>query len=126
MSLNDITSQFAAGYWDWGKGYWSNERAAKLHGYNPKRRGTKTLGTENAKTLPALKTLLMEQSVLNQIFFDAMERGRMQQIVKMRVAATDKTSSRRAGFDTGRENLVLVRNLRSYRDCVGRFASEGL
>jgi integrase len=46
--------------------------------------------------------------------------------VKMRVAATDKTPSRRAGFDTGRENLVLVRNLRSYRDCVGRFASEGL
>lgn len=44
----------------------------------------------------------------------------------MRVTATDKTPSRRAGFDTGREYLVLVRNLRSYRDCVGKFASEGL
>lgn len=126
IPLNDITSQFAAGYWDWRKGYWSTDKAAKLQSYNPKRRGAKTLGTANAKKMPALKTLQMEQSALNQIFFDAMERGRMQQIVKMRVAATDKTPSRRAGFDTGRENLVLVRNLRSYRDCVGRFASEGL
>ena len=50
----------------------------------------------------------------------------MQQVFKMRVASKDKTPSRRAGFDTGNEYLVLVRNLRSYRDCVGRFASEGL
>ena len=68
----------------------------------------------------------MEQSALNQIFYDAMEHGRMQQIVKMRVATKGQTPNRRAGFETGSEYAVLVRNLRSYRDCVGRFASEGL
>ncbi len=68
----------------------------------------------------------MEQSALNQIFYDAFERGRTQQVFKMRVSAADKAPSRRAGFDTGRECKVLVRNLRSYRDCVGRFASDGL
>jgi len=126
MLLNDITSQYAAGYWDWRKSYWSTENAARLQSYNPKRRGAKTRGTANAKKLPALKTLQMEQSALNQIFYDAMEYGRMQQIVKMRVAAKGQIPSRRAGFDTGSEYLVLVRNLRSYRDCVGRFAGEGL
>jgi len=126
MLLNDITPQFAAGYWDWRKAYWSSEKATKLRDYNPKRRGAKTRGTANAKPAPALKTLQMEQSALNQIFYDAMERGRMQQIVKLRVASKGNTPSRRAGFDTGSEYLVLVRNLRSYRDCVGRFASDGL
>jgi hypothetical protein len=75
MLLNDITPQFAAGYWDWRKSYWSTENAAKLQSYNPKRRGAKTRGTANAKKAPALKTLLMEQSALNQIFYDAFERG---------------------------------------------------
>ena len=124
--LNDITPQFAAGYWDWRKGYWQSEQAEKLRAYNPKRRGSKTRGTANAKSTPAVKTLLMEQSALNQIFYDAFERGRMQQVFKMRVNEKDRTPNRRAGFDTGREYLVLVRNLRSYRNCVGRFASEGL
>ncbi|SEN97400.1 Phage integrase family protein [Pseudorhodobacter antarcticus] len=126
MLLNDITAQYAAGYWDWRKSYWSTAKAVKLQSYNPKRRSAKTLGTANAKKTPALKTLQMEQSALNQIFYDAMERGRMQQIVKMRVAVNGQTQNRRAGFDTASEYLVLVRNLRSYRDCVGRFASEGL
>lgn len=98
MLLNDITSQYATGYWDWRKSYWSTERAGKLRSYNPKRRGAKTRGTANAKKAPALKTLQMEQSALNQIFYDAFERGRTQQVFKMRVAATDKTPSRRAGF----------------------------
>ncbi len=126
MLLNDITPQFAAGYWDWRKGYWTSEKAAKLRNYNPKRRGSKTRGTANAKAVPALKTLQMEQSALNQIFYDAFERGRMQQVFKMRVADKGAAPNRRAGFDTGREYRVLVRNLRSYRDCKGRFASEGL
>ena len=126
MLLNDITAQYAAGYWDWRKSYWSTAKAVKLQSYNPKRRSAKTLGTANAKKTPALKTLQMEQSALNQIFYDASERGRTQQVFKMRVAATDRTPSRRAGFDTASDYLVLVRNLRSYRGCVGRFASEGL
>lgn len=126
MLLNDITAQFAHGYWDWRKAYWTTERAAKLRSYNPKRRGSKTRGTANAKAAPALKTLLMEQSALNTIFYDAFEKGRMQQVFKLRVAERGQIANRRAGFDTGKEYLVLVRNLRSYRDCVGRFASTGL
>ena len=31
MLLSDITPQFAAGYWDWRKGYWTSENSAKLH-----------------------------------------------------------------------------------------------
>jgi integrase len=126
MLLNDITTQYAASYWDWRKAYWSTAKAVKLQSYNPRRRGAKTLGTTNAKKAPALKTLQMEQSALNQIFYDASEHGRLQQVFKMRVAANGQTQNRRAGFDTSRENSVLVRNLRSYRDCVGPFASDSL
>ena len=126
MLLNDITPQFAARYWDWRKAYWNTPKAVKLQKYNPKRRGAKTLGTANAKKMPALKTLQMEQSALNQIFYDATEHGRIQQIFKMRVAANGQTQNRRAGFETGKEYSVLVRNLRSYRDCSGPFISDGL
>lgn len=126
MLLNDITPQHAHGYWDWRKGYWLTDKGVKLRDYNPKRRGNKTKGTANAKDVPALKTLQMEQSALNQIFYDAFERGRTQQVFKLRVAERGQTPNRRAGFDTGKEYAVLVRNLRSYRDCVGRFASTGL
>jgi hypothetical protein len=75
MLLSDITPQFAAGYWDWRKGFWSSENAARLQKYNPKRRGAKTLGTANAKKMPALKTLQMEQSALNQIFYVRLNVG---------------------------------------------------
>lgn len=126
MLLNDITPQFAAEYWDWRKGFWSSEQGQKLQGYNPKRRGAKTRSTPNAKPAPAKKTLLMEQSALNQIFYDAFERGRMQQVFKMRLNEKDRTPNRRPGFDTGREYQALVRNLRSYRDSVGRFADPRL
>ena len=126
MLLNDITPQFAAGYWDWRKNFWSSQNGQKLVGYNPKRRGAKTRSTPNAKPAPAKKTLLMEQSALNQIFYDAFERGRMQQVFKMRLNEKDRTPSRRPGFDTGKEYLSLVRNLRSYRDSVGRFADPRL
>jgi hypothetical protein len=68
----------------------------------------------------------MEQSALNQIFFDAFERGRTQQAFKLRVAERGRTPNWRAGFDMGKEYAVLVRNLRSYRECVGRFARTGL
>lgn len=124
--LNDITSQFANGYWDWRKAYWTLGPGKKLRVYNPKRRGSKNPGTANAKGTPSVKTLLMEQSALNQVFYDAFERGRMQQVFKMRVPDREQGSNRRAGFASGKEHNVLVRNLRSYRDNVGRFKSEGL
>ena len=62
--LNEITPQFAAAYWDWRKVYWQTEQAKKLRAYNPKRSGSKTRGTANAKSKPAVKTLLMEQMSL--------------------------------------------------------------
>lgn len=126
MLLNDITSEYAIGYFDWRIGFWSKGKGAKLIVSNPKRRGAKTGGTANAKKKPALKTLQMEQSALNQIFYDALGRGRTQQIFKLKASSNGMAPSRRAGFETGSEYKVLVRNLRSYRDCVGPFESKGL
>ena len=126
MLLNDITPQYAAEYWDWRKDYWKRKKAESLRSYNPKRRGAKTLGTGNAKLNPALKTLQMEQSALNQIFFDAAERGRIQQVIKMRVKEKDRGTTRRASFEGGSELATLIRNLRSYRDSVGRFKGTRL
>ena len=78
MLLNDITPSVASGYWDWRIGFWDSAEGKALQKHNPKRRGAKTRGTNNARKAPATKTLLMEQSALNQIFFDAFERGRLQ------------------------------------------------
>lgn len=126
MLLNDITPQFSVEYWDWRRNYWKSNKASALLKYNPKRRGSKTLGTTNAKSSPALKTLQMEQSALNQIFFDAFERGRMQQVVKMRVAANGAVPGKRPAFDSETERKILAQNFRRYRECAGRFASDGL
>ena len=126
MLLNDITAQFAAEYWDWRKDYWKRKKAERLRNYNPKRRGAKTLGTGNAKLNPAVKTLLMEQSALNQIFFDAAERGRIQQVIKMRVKEKDRKPKRRPNFESGSELATLINNLRSYKNSVGRFKGTRL
>ena len=125
MLLNDITPSVASGYWDWRIGFWDSAEGKALQKYNPKRRGAKTRGTNNARKAPATKTLLMEQSALNQIFFDAFERGRLQQVFKMRAPAKNRTPTRRAGFDA-EEYTTLTRYLRSYRDCVGVFADKRL
>ncbi len=62
MLFNDITPQHAHAYWDWRRAHWLTDKGVKLRDYNPKRRGNKKNGTANAKDLPALKTLQMEQS----------------------------------------------------------------
>jgi len=125
MLLNDITPSVASGYWDWRIGFWDSAEGKALQKHNPKRRGAKTRGTNNARKAPATKTLLMEKSALNQIFFDAFERGRLQQVFKMRAPAKNRTPTRRAGFDA-EEYTTLTRYLRSYRDCVGVFADKRL
>jgi hypothetical protein len=79
MLLNDITAQYAAEYWDWRKSYWKRQKGKMLRDYNPKRRSAKTLGTGNAKESPAVKTLQMEQSALNQIFYDERWLGKFEQ-----------------------------------------------
>jgi len=123
--LNEITPTIAAAYWDWRITYWASDEGVRLQKYNPKRRGAKTSSTNNAKKAPAAKTLLMEQSALNQIFYDAFERGRMQQVFKMRAPTKNNKPTRRAGFDAEEYN-TLTRYLRSYRDCVGVFADKRL
>jgi len=126
MRLNEITLQVLAGYWDWRISYWDTERGQRLQAYNPKRRDAKTKTTNNAKAKPATKTLLMEQSALNQIFFDAAERGRLQKVVKLKAPVPDAKVKRRPGFHLDDEYPTLVRYLRSYRDCVGVFADTRL
>jgi len=125
IRLNEVTPTLAAAYWDWRIAYWSSEEGQRLQSYNPKRRGAKTRTTHNAKKAPAVKTLLMEQSALNQIFYDAFQRGRMQQVFKIKAPTKSKTPTRRAGFDAD-EYATLTRYLRSYRDCVGVFADKRL
>lgn len=125
MVLNEITPQVVKGYWDWRITYWQREEGQKIQRFNPKRRNAKSSTTNNAKANPAAKTLLMEQSALNQIFFDAAELGRLQQTVKFRAPVQNRTPNRRAGFD-GDEYDALTRYLRSYRDCVGVFGEEKL
>lgn len=123
LRLNDITNDVALSYWDWRISYWDRPEAEKIIKSNPRRKGAKTVVTNNAKARPALKTLQMEQSALNQIFRDAVERGRMQQAFKMKVPQQSKSDSRRAYFQPN-EYVTLVRNLRSYRDCVGVFKDD--
>ena len=53
----------------------------------------------------------MEQAALNQIFFDAVERGRTQQRFRLKAPAVDNGDAQRAGFDEQEYN-VLTRNLR--------------
>ncbi|OUS08671.1 hypothetical protein A9Q96_04355 [Rhodobacterales bacterium 52_120_T64] len=126
MLLNDITPQYAAEYWDWRKDYWKQGKGVNLREYNPKRRNAKTRTARNAKDNPAVKTLQMEQSALNHIFYDATERGRIQQVIKMRVKEKDRGTKRRASFESETQLKTLIRNSRSYRDSVGRFKGTRL
>ena len=124
--LNSISPQFVAGYWDWRIAYWKTEQGEKLRRYNPKRRGCKTNGTANAKDAPAAKTLKMEQSALNQIFFDALERGRMKQVIKAKAPSAGSRPNRRPAFSTGREYDLLVKCLTDYRESTGFWAEAKL
>ena len=120
MRLNELTLQVQEGYWDWRISYWDTDRGQRLQSYNPKRRGAKTKTTNNAKSKPAVKTLQMEQSALNQIFFDAAQRGRLQRVIKLKAPVPGGRVKRRPGFDTD-DYTKLTQYLRSYRDGIGAF-----
>ena len=122
-SLNEITSALANGYWDWRIAYWSTGPGRLRLEYNPKRRGAKTRSTHNAKAVPSKKTLAMEQSALNQIFQNARELGRLPQEFKLKAPRSQRPPNRRPHFEK-QEKWLLVRNLRSYRDCVGPFKHD--
>ena len=70
--LDQITMDFAKSYWGWRKRYWVDgpgvNPAADQLKYNRRRRGLGNTSTANAKKNPAHKTLMMEQSALNQVF----------------------------------------------------------
>lgn len=125
LLLNDITPTVAADYWAWRMNYWVSGPGAKLAEYNPKRRDAKTKSTHNARAQPADKTLQMEQSALNQIFYDAFERGRMQQLFTMKAPKRSASVGKRPGFDAA-EYKALTTYLRSYRDCTGVFKADTL
>ena len=127
IALNDIDYVFANAYFDWRLNFWHDDANQKLITYNPKRRDAKTKSTGNHAKTPAQKTLQMEQSALNQILFDAFERGRTQQVFKFkapklkRTSGSQSDSKARRPFFQDAEYTSLTRNLRSYRDCVGIF-----
>ena len=122
--LNEITPQVAVEYWDWRISFWSREQGERLITYNPKRRGAKSRTTGNAKKAPADKSLQMEQSALNQVFVDAAERGRTQQVLRFRAPRSRGPQARRPDFEHGDDYQTLIRYLRSYRDCIGIFSND--
>ena len=123
MRMNDITPLIAHGYWDWRIAYWSTRQGEKVADYNPKRRGAKTTSTHNAVKVPSKKTLQMDQTALNQIFHDARERGRLQQVFKLKPPADSRPHNRRPHFEPA-EHSSMVTYLRSYRDVIGHFKED--
>jgi integrase len=123
MRLNDISAQFAHAYWDWRIAYWSSQAGEKLTDYNPKRRGAKTTTTKNVAKVPSKKTLQMDQTALNQIFNDARERGRLQQVFKMKPPQDSRPHQRRPHFEPS-EHQSMTAYLRSYRDVIGHFKDD--
>lgn len=120
MRLNDITPIFAHSYWDWRISYWASQRGEKLADYNPKRRKAKTVSTHNAVKVPSKKTLQMDQSALNQIFHDARERGRLQQVFKFKSPSDKRPHNRRPHFEPD-ERRRMVSYLLNYRNVRGHF-----
>lgn len=124
MLLNEITAEFADDYWPWRITYWTTGPGSKLKKFNPKRRGAKTKSTNNSKSAPKAKTLQMEQSALNQIFFDAAQRARVQRVIKMESPTKGTKSDRRPHFEYA-EFKSLVRHLENYRDGKGSIFKKG-
>lgn len=123
MRLNDILPTYAQAYWDWRIAYWSSEQGEKLADYNPKRRKAKTTTTQNAVKVPSKKTLQMDQTALNQIFWDARERGRLQQVFKLKTPADSRPHNRRPHFEPA-EHQSMTAYLRSYRNVNGHFKKD--
>lgn len=103
LLLNEITPKKAKEYWDW-------------------RRSDDGKRSASDKVL-APKTLQMEQTALNQIFFDASELGRLQQVIKFRAPRFNDGVRRRPDFDW-REYKSMIQQLRHYRDCEHKFKKD--
>ena len=123
--LSAITAEFADGYWGWRIGYWGRDEGRKLQTYNPRRQHAKGRGTLNFTHHPSNKTLLMEQSALNQIFADASQLRRIQFLVKLKAPRPNRSDGRRPAFD-GDEWEALTSHLHEWADGLGRYARHRL
>jgi integrase len=122
--LDEITDDFARGYWPWRRKYW-NADGAKQIAYNRRRKRAKSYNSFNASKNPALKTLKMEQSALNQFFNWCFSTKRIIKFpIQMKVdRGKDENVGRRPSFDSD-EWRVLARNLQSWAACKGKYADS--
>jgi len=123
MPLDDITYDFADGYWGWRVSYWS--RQAGLIKHNPKRRGAKTMTTANAVKAPAPKTLEMEATALNQIFKDANQQRRLTYPITVKAPKKSGSKRRRPSFDQD-EWTELQAHLSQWTQQKGPYADDRL
>jgi integrase len=123
--LVDITPDFASGYWDWRRRYWVDGEGVNQISYNRRRKGMKTPSTHNAKKEVSIKTLQMEQSALNQFLHWCCSNKRYMRYPIRLKAQGGEGGGRRPTFDNS-EWLFLTRNLRSWVDLKGKYASDRL
>lgn len=123
--LTGMSLQFADAYWIWRIQYWQSGPGVHLLESNPLRLRAKTRSSKNAKLIPSHKTLLMEQSALNEIFADAHRNKRMMTVVKLKVPRGPREDTRRPAFDED-EWKVLTAQLEDWSEGKGAFAQDRL
>lgn len=126
--FDEITEQFANGYWDWRKRYWVDGEGTISIEYNRRRRGMRTHSTHNAKKNVSFTTLRMEKSALNQFFSYAYQTKRwIRYPIKLQLVASQrqKLEGRRATF-TAEEWDVLTINLLNWATQRGKYSDDRL
>ena len=122
--LDELTDDFARGYWSWRRRYWNADGdGEKLIAYNRRRKRAKSYTTHNAKKTPAIKTLKMEQSALNQFFHWCFSTKRMMRYPIKMTVDSEGNEGRRPSFDND-EWRVLTRNLLSWAEGKGKYADD--
>jgi integrase len=125
--LDEITDEFANAYWNWRRNYWVNGEGVNQISYNRRRRGLKTHSTHNAKKIVSFTTLRMEQSALNQFFAYVYATKRyIRYPIKLKATASQRGGEARRPAFSSEEWNVLTRNLLSWADCKGKYASDRL
>lgn len=123
--LTELTHEFADDYWVWRINFWQSTTGKALAKSNPRRRNAKGRATSNAKARPARKTLLMEQSALNEIFADALRSSRTQKVFRLKVPRGPREDTRRPAFEEN-EWKVLVQHLEDWSAAKGAYADDRL
>ena len=127
--LDEITVEFANGYWNWRRRYWVEGPGVNELRYNRRRKNLGNHSTANARTEVAAKTLLMEQSALNQIFWWCFSTKRfMRYSVRLKVNLSQmerKNEGRRPTF-TNDEWRYLTANLGNWANQKGKYENDRL